>query len=197
MFRQLTHRSPHLKTFFTPIFYPTTRNYHYLPPLPKNEPIPWKYATIPGDKKRGIPDLRVASFLRGKAFFPPLPILMIPGLTGTHKTFDSIVREMMYPYGVITYDLRGRGDSGSSDQNGLKYHIQDYIRVVSFFRQQSVFVVGHEYGATIALNVAKEFPDRISGITILNSGFTRISRSDGLDTVKVDKVVKGGEFIIG
>src|SRR5690606_7348621 len=114
------------------------------------------------NEAKGFPELNDALYNRGKkGNIPPNPIVMIHNSTGTHRTFDNIVRETDYPYGVVSYDMRGRGNSGEPEKGsfglpspyGIKNHVIDYLRVLTTLGLESCFVVGHGYGATVALNI--------------------------------------------
>jgi pimeloyl-ACP methyl ester carboxylesterase len=150
------------------------------------EAFPWRTFTIPSNylstyhnnDSSTASDLHVAAYNPlGKAVKPPNPIILIPGLTTNHRIFDSLARELNYPYGVVSYDLHSRGKSGkvSSVTNGhtLKQHVYDLMRVLKATHQSSAFLVGYGYGGLIAYLAMKLFPHRVNGLVLLDSGFPK------------------------
>jgi predicted alpha/beta hydrolase len=72
-------------------------------------------------------------------------------------------------YGVVSFDLRGHGESGPSARDGARYSYDDYVlrdipAVVEFVRDmfpdRPVVVVGHSLGAHATLAAVGVFPDK-------------------------------------
>ena len=40
----------------------------------------------------------------------PEPLLALHGITQQHRMFNTLARNLQYPDGVVSLDLRGRGD---------------------------------------------------------------------------------------
>jgi pimeloyl-ACP methyl ester carboxylesterase len=150
-----------------------------------NQPLPWKHFKVPQNsgmqrlyKDQRQSPIHVALYNpKGKAVRPPEPVIMIHGLTSNHAIFDTMTREMNYPYGMISMDLVGRGRSQAPKDGkvgGLKRHVLDFIRVLDFFGYMRTFVVGQDIGGIIGYMACKMFPDRISGIVMIDSGFSKL-----------------------
>jgi pimeloyl-ACP methyl ester carboxylesterase len=76
---------------------------------------------------------------------------------------------MNYPYGVIAYNLRGRGGSGVGT-TGLKQHANDLVRIIRHFKLDFAQVVGHQFGGYVACKAAQIYPERIGAINLIDSG---------------------------
>jgi predicted alpha/beta hydrolase len=72
-------------------------------------------------------------------------------------------------FGVVSFDLRGHGESGPSAREGARYSYDDYVlrdipTLVAFVREsfpeRPVVVVGHSLGAHTTLAAAGVFPDK-------------------------------------
>ncbi|MBK9262051.1 MAG: alpha/beta fold hydrolase [Polyangiaceae bacterium] len=72
-------------------------------------------------------------------------------------------------FGVVSFDLRGHGESGPSARDGARYSYDDYVlrdipALVEFVRQEfagrPVVVVGHSLGAHASLAASGVFPEK-------------------------------------
>jgi pimeloyl-ACP methyl ester carboxylesterase len=91
------------------------------------------------------------------------PLLII--VTGALNTHNFGVPGEMVPYlqehfTVLTYDRRGRGQSGDTPPYSIEKEIQDLAALIDQHGGK-VFLYGHSAGAALALFAAAEFPDRV------------------------------------
>lgn len=132
------------------------RGYYELAEKPQDaeKPFPWRSVRLKQDEKTPHP-LHVAVYNpKGTSLRPPMPIIMLPGLTSNYKVFSAICRKMNYPYGVLAMDLRGRGmsqvrsDEKQPDQypSSLLEYALDVTRVLKFFHLYKAFIVGYDIG---------------------------------------------------
>lgn len=72
-------------------------------------------------------------------------------------------------YGVVSFDLRGHGESGPSARDGARYSYDDYVlhdipAIVTFVREmfphRPIVVVGHSLGAHTTLAASGVFPNK-------------------------------------
>src|ERR1035437_3649678 len=102
------------------------------------------------------------------------PIVAIHGLTADHHSFDVVADYLHHPSGLLAPDLRGRGESNKPAFGyGLHEHAADVIRMLDQQGIEPATLVGHSMGGYIALEVALRYPDRVSGIVLLDSGWPR------------------------
>jgi len=82
----------------------------------------------------------------------------------------------------IALDLIGMGESGKPD---LEYRLADHISYVDAFvaamRLSDLTLVGHDWGAVIALDHARRFPDRVRGVAFLEGHLHPIERWEDMD----------------
>jgi len=74
---------------------------------------------------------------------------------------------------LIYYDQRGRGDSAKQvrpDDVTLLSEIEDLDRVRQFFHLESMVLLGHSWGAVLALEYASRHPERVSHLILMNPG---------------------------
>jgi len=73
---------------------------------------------------------------------------------------------------LIYYDQRGRGKSAANvqpDDVSIQSEIVDLESVRKYFQLESVAVLGHSWGALLALEYAIRHPSRVSHLIILNT----------------------------
>lgn len=136
----------------------------------QNASIPWRFQQLPSTQSE--PRIQVGVYHKWTAITPPNPILMIHGLTGSHKTFSPLLRHSNYPWGVIAPDLRGHGGSEKAVPGRIGYihDVNDYIRLTRQFQRNFFNVVAYDTGAFLALKVAQMFPELIGCITLIQGG---------------------------
>jgi pimeloyl-ACP methyl ester carboxylesterase len=96
------------------------------------------------------------------------PVVMIHGLPGTHQDFDPVIPELAGRH-VISIDRPGYGWS-----KGGWLPFQDQIDVVHEMLTQlklaPAIVVGHSFGGTLALGVARRYPQDVAKMILLAPG---------------------------
>jgi pimeloyl-ACP methyl ester carboxylesterase len=81
------------------------------------------------------------------------PLIVSVGAFCTRHTFVA-PGELTQRFTVVTYDRRGRGDSGDTQPFALEREYQDLAAVAAATGPQPPFVFGHSSGAAIALRAA-------------------------------------------
>jgi pimeloyl-ACP methyl ester carboxylesterase len=101
---------------------------------------------------------------------PGPAVLGLPGLTSTSGAFQALA-DALPGRRVVSLDLRGRGAAMvATGPTGLMGHAQDVARVMRELDLTDVVVVGHSMGAFLAPLVAKEVPDRVQRLVLLDGG---------------------------
>jgi pimeloyl-ACP methyl ester carboxylesterase len=98
------------------------------------------------------------------------PVLIVcVGAFCTRHTFAA-PRELTRQFTVVTYDRRGRGDSGDTDPFAPEREYEDLAAVAAAAGDGPPFVFGHSSGAAIALRAAAAgLP--VTGITAYEAPF--------------------------
>ncbi len=99
-----------------------------------------------------------------------VPVIMIHGLLlGNSATwYFGAANSLSKTHRVVVYDLRGHGMSGQASQGyDLKTMVSDLKALIDSQGFSRVSLVGHSYGALIALHFAKEFPELIDKLVVV------------------------------
>ena len=103
------------------------------------------------------------------------PIVCLHGITAQHRAFNAVARYLEASRGLVSVDLRGRGDSSKPESGyGLEAHAADVIRVLDHLGLQSAVLAGHSMGGFVALNTALTFPERVRAVVLLDGGWPRV-----------------------
>ena len=76
------------------------------------------------------------------------------------------------PFRLIYYDQRGRGRSAGGvqpEEVTMRSEVEDLESVRKYFELESAAVVGHSWGALLALEYALQHPQRVSHLILLNT----------------------------
>ncbi|MBX3064233.1 MAG: alpha/beta hydrolase [Anaerolineae bacterium] len=99
------------------------------------------------------------------------PILFLHAFTANglaSLTFGKLLngrRRLLAP------DLRGRGRSDMpAGEYGLLTHLNDLIGLMDRLRLVRFVVLGHSFGATLSLFMAAKYPERVSGLILVDGG---------------------------
>lgn len=157
------------------------RTYYEMQKIDPNLPVPWRYVQVPGELNE--PRLQVAVFHKWKAIKPPAPLLMLHGLTGNHKQFNPLIRHTNYPWGILSLDLRGYGGSEKAPSfYEIQNQVSDIERLGKFFKRPFFNVIAYDYGGSVAIRLARRYPERIGCIILIQSGRPFSSFSSELKT---------------
>ncbi|ALC14909.1 pimeloyl-ACP methyl ester carboxylesterase [Desulfuromonas soudanensis] len=98
------------------------------------------------------------------------PVLLIPGLFGTHSIFDRVIPLLKDHYRLLAIDNFGTGQSGRPE-GGFDYLVAEQAdRVVAMMDELEIAscdIVGVSYGGMIALNIAARYPERVVSIVAI------------------------------
>jgi len=98
-----------------------------------------------------------------------LPLLLLHGVTSNWQSFLPVIPGLCQNYQIFAMDLRGHGLSGKIKRG---YALVDYSADILHFVQtklkKSTVILGHSFGALIAIHVAAKLPQYIRGIILLD-----------------------------
>lgn len=95
-------------------------------------------------------------------------IFCIHALTGNANHFQLIAKTLAPKYHVISYDLRGRGNSSPADlDSNVMKHADDAIAIMDALGLKNPLIIGHSMGAYTAAIVAARRKD-IRGVVLLD-----------------------------
>jgi pimeloyl-ACP methyl ester carboxylesterase len=99
------------------------------------------------------------------------PVLLIHGLGSGRHDWDPQMAELSTRHRVITYDVRGHGDSGKpKGPYSMVQFAEDAAALIRELALPPVHVVGLSLGGMIGFQLAVDDPELVRSLTIINSG---------------------------
>lgn len=99
------------------------------------------------------------------------PLLCLPGQTASAHTFAGLARRLAPRFRVVALDSRGRGRSEQPpDGYGYQVHVADALAAMRALGLGRPALVGHSYGAILALCLAAWYPERVAALVLLDGG---------------------------
>lgn len=98
------------------------------------------------------------------------PVILIPGLFGTHRMWNRLIPYLDKQYRLIAIDNFGTGESGPADE-GFHYSVAEQADMVVALMDALGLArcdfIGVSYGGMIALNMAARYPDRVDKVVAI------------------------------
>ncbi len=110
---------------------------------------------------------------------PDAPSLLLHhGLASSQHIWDLMLPRLAERFRVVTYDARGHGESGKpASRYGFEHVAADAVAVVEATRLRRPVMVGHSWGAMVALDTAARHPRTLTGIVLIDGGVTSMRDS--------------------
>jgi lipase len=101
---------------------------------------------------------------------PPGParVLAIHGLTGHGRRWRTLATRYLSDVGVLAPDLLGHGRSSYAAPWTIDANVAALATIVENEADGPVVVVGHSFGGAVALHLAAQCPDLVSGVVLLD-----------------------------
>lgn len=111
-----------------------------------------------------INQLRIACTESGQG----QPVVLVHGSWDTHAAWDQVTPGLSRELRVIRYDRRGHGESECPPgQGSYGEDVDDLCQLIQAVAGDAkVHLIGHSYGATIALLAAGQCPQRIRSVLV-------------------------------
>lgn len=100
------------------------------------------------------------------------PLVYVTGAI-CHRTFRPIrsgAKVLSGAFRVLTFDRRGRGDSGDSDYWSLDREVEDISAVIDELGG-SALLYGHSSGAVLAMHAAHRLGDRVQRVVLYDASW--------------------------
>ena len=98
------------------------------------------------------------------------PLVLIHGFPLDLSIWDTVVPLLENDFDVIVPDLRGFGESSTVDEPyGMLDFANDIASLLDFLGVEKAAFAGPSRGGSVALAVAKEYPERVSGLALVSS----------------------------
>ncbi|WP_165956870.1 alpha/beta fold hydrolase [Kribbella antibiotica] len=96
------------------------------------------------------------------------PVIILHGGPGTwsdHLTLAEMLDDLTV---VHRFDQRGCGRSGPSGVQSMARSAQDIDELRQYWGHEKIVVIGHSFGATLAITYAALYPDHVAGVVYLD-----------------------------
>ena len=99
------------------------------------------------------------------------PVMLMHGLASSAHWYEPVAGHLRSKYRIFAADARGHGQTTQAD-NGYDWQTlaEDTVGLMDHLGITQAAVFGHSWGATVALNVAARFPERVSGLGLIDGG---------------------------
>jgi pimeloyl-ACP methyl ester carboxylesterase len=112
-------------------------------------------------------------------------ILLHHGLASSQRIWDLLVPRLSRRFRVVTFDARGHGlSSKPSSGYGVQPVVADALAVLRATRLRPALVIGHSWGATIALELAARHPRDVAGAILVDGGLGSLRDTMDWPTVR-------------
>jgi len=104
-------------------------------------------------------------------------ILLLHGLSSSAHIWDLMAPILADEYQVIAVDQRSHGLSDRADDGyDFANTTADIAALIRELGLERAIVVGHSWGANVALQLAHDYPELVRGIVLVDGGFIERSR---------------------
>ena len=104
------------------------------------------------------------------------PLVLLHGLASTHRIWDFVAPLLAQDFRVVALDQRGHGES---DKPGGGYDFAtvaaDLNGLLRDLETESPILVGHSWGANVAVEYAATYPAATGGLCLVDGGTIEIS----------------------
>ena len=108
------------------------------------------------------------------------PVLLLHGLASTCHIWDLVAPALAADFRVAALDQRGHGQSAQVDEGyDFATVLGDAAAFIEVMGWERPVVVGHSWGADVALELAVAHPDNVNGIVFVDGGTIDISSRPG------------------
>ncbi len=120
------------------------------------------------------------------------PLLALHGLASSAHWYDLVAPYLRSKHRVIAPDQRGHGQTSQAN-TGYDWQslTSDAVGLLDHLGISRASVFGHSWGATVALNLAVRFPDRVSALGLIDGGISRSNTPSNAPSETWDQVKAG------
>ena len=94
------------------------------------------------------------------------PVVILHGLFGAAKNWNSIAKQMARKYRIITVDLRNHGNSPWTDTMSYVDMAEDMVDFLDQRGLDKAAIVGHSMGGKVAMTMALKAPERVERLVV-------------------------------
>ncbi|WP_164667329.1 alpha/beta fold hydrolase [Virgibacillus doumboii] len=110
-----------------------------------------------------------------------ITLLFLHGMGSTGQNFGELA-EYLPEYHVVALDLVDNDHPYPEDSDYLPTSMAEKLGLeIKNLGKQNIFLVGHSWGAHLALYVAKAYPELVKGIILLDGGYIQVGDGNSLE----------------
>ena len=114
------------------------------------------------------PNIKAYCWTAGDKKNPPL--LLVPGFTGTHTDLMDVADGLTEKYFVIVPDFPGWGESPRFTQGLTIENYAAYVKsLIDQLKIEKITYAGHCMGATVGIEFANRFPEKLKDLFLLSA----------------------------
>jgi pimeloyl-ACP methyl ester carboxylesterase len=98
-------------------------------------------------------------------------LLLLHGAIGAKDQLEPLKKILSKKFNVYSFSFSGHGCFGSFQEFNIKQFTEDTLSFISTNNLKEVFIFGYSMGGYVALNLAKEHPDKVAQIITLGTKF--------------------------
>lgn len=134
---------------------------------------------------RGDGDVRLSVRVHDGPSASAPGLLLHHGLASSQRIWDLMLPRLTRRFRVVTFDARGHGRSAKPASGyGFDTVITDTLAVLRDTRLRRPIVVGHSWGASVALELAAGHPRSVDGAILVDGGLGTLRDAMDWSTVK-------------
>lgn len=96
-------------------------------------------------------------------------MILIHGKNYSKENMDRLFNRYKVKYHVVSYDVRGHGESDKPDSFTLEDDVADLVSLIKTLHLENPIVIGFSMGSYIALKTAEEYPDLFSKVVLIGT----------------------------
>jgi pimeloyl-ACP methyl ester carboxylesterase len=120
------------------------------------------------------------------------PLVLVHGAFSDHETNWEFVKPLLEKqFTIYAIARRGRGQTTTTNGHSLVDESLDVVALIDAIGEP-VFLLGHSYGAQLALAAATKIPERVRKLVLYEAPWPRILPKDTL--ARLEKLAKTGHW---
>lgn len=129
--------------------------------------------TLPGITSQMVDTARIKTHVLSHEAADGEPVLFLHGNASSASYWEEIMLMLPARFQAVAPDLRGYGDTEDKlidATRGMGDWIDDLVALLGALQIETLHVIGHSMGGTVAMGLLTAIPERILSATLVNPG---------------------------
>ena len=119
-------------------------------------------------------------------------IVFVHGLSDSLKYWNKLTNELKNEYQILSFDLRGHGNSTDDDsQTTINLYQEDLHCLLKALDIENAVFIGLSLGGNIILDFAINHPEMVNGLIVMSSFPEHTEKLEAAKTANIDGIKKG------